>query len=418
MRQSHLFGKTLREPPKDEQSVNAQLLAQAGYVEKLMSGVYSYLPLGLRVLKRVEQIIRDEMNALGGQEVLLPALHPKEIWDATGRWTLYAEERVMYQFVDHSGRFLGLGPTHEEVVTPLAKRDVMSYRDLPFSLYQFQTKFRSELRAKSGILRGREFIMKDLYSFHANEEDLNAYYERAKQAYHSIFKRCGIGDQTLLTFASGGSFSKYSHEFQTLTPAGEDTIYICRTCGIAINDEIIADQSTCPSCGAGRDTLEVGKAIEVGNIFPIKTKYSEAVGLTYKDHTGADHPVVMGCYGIGLGRLMGSIVEVHHDEAGIRWPQSVAPFQLHLVALGDDEVVRTEGERLYRELVAANIDVLYDDRELSAGVKLHDADLIGIPVRVVVSKKTIEAGAHEWKMRGATETRSVTDVVAEFTKRT
>ncbi len=414
MRQSHLFGKTLRDAPKDEPSANARLLEQAGYVEKLMAGVYSYLPLGLRVLKNIEQIIREEMNALGGQELLMPALHPKEIWDATGRWTLYGEEHVMYQFVDSSGRFLGLGPTHEEVVTPLAKRDVMSYRDLPFSLYQFQTKFRSELRAKSGILRGREFLMKDLYSFHATEEDLNEFYEKSKEAYRKIFDRVGIGEQTILTFASGGSFSKYSHEFQTLTPAGEDTIYICRACKVAINDEIIKEQTTCPSCGAPKEKLEVAKAIEVGNIFPMKTRYSEAVGLTYKDQAGQDHPVMMGCYGIGLGRVMGTIVEVHHDDHGIVWPSSMAPFRLHLVRLGEDDVVRAEADRLYDGLTRANIAVLYDDRDVSAGVKLNDADLLGMPVRVVVSKKTIEAGAHEWKDRNKNESRPVKDIMAEL----
>lgn len=414
MRQSKLFGNTLREAPKDETSINARLLEQAGFVQKFMAGSYSYLPLGLRVIKKIEQIIREEINRLGGQELSMPMLQSREVWETTGRWEIYGPD--MYQFKDHSGRELGLGPTAEEVVTPLVKRDIMSYRDLPMAVYQFQTKFRMELRAKSGLLRGREFLMKDLYSFHADDADFQTFYDKSKVAYQNIFERAGIGDQTVLTFASGGNFSKYSHEFQTLTPAGEDTIYLCKKCRVAINDEIIAEQTTCPQCGAAKSELETVRAIEVGNIFPLKSRFSDAVGLTYKDTTGKAQSVVMGCYGIGLGRLMGAIIEVHHDERGMRWPVSVAPYAIHLVRLGEDEAVRKAADELYEQLLQANKEVLYDDRDASAGVKLNDADLIGLPLRIVVSSKSLAAGGYEWKERTTETSRIVTDVMVEISK--
>ncbi|PJE75677.1 hypothetical protein COV04_03700 [Candidatus Uhrbacteria bacterium CG10_big_fil_rev_8_21_14_0_10_48_11] len=396
MLQSTLFGKTLREPPRDDQSTNAQLLQQAGYVDKLMAGVYSYLPLGYRVLKNIEHIIREELTEIGGQELLLPALHPKENWMVTGRWD---GPDPLYKLEDESGHAYALGSTHEEIITPLVKRDVHSYRDLPLALYQFQTKFRAELRAKSGMLRGREFIMKDLYSFHRDEADLARYYDVVKEAYVKIFKRCGIGEETVLTFASGGSFAKYSHEFQTLTAAGEDTIYLCPTCRIAINDEIIAEQPNCPQCKADRGKLIEQKAIEVGNIFSLKTKYSAPFGLTFKDESGTEMPVLMGCYGIGLGRVMGTVVEVHHDDRGIAWPKAIAPYDVHVVRLGDSPSVVAAADTLYADLRKKNVSPLYDDRDLSAGIKLKDADLIGLPLRVVVSEKTMSAGKIEVKRR-------------------
>ncbi|OGL86891.1 hypothetical protein A3I40_04145 [Candidatus Uhrbacteria bacterium RIFCSPLOWO2_02_FULL_48_12] len=407
MKQSKLFGKTLRESPKDEQSVNARLLVQAGYAEKLMAGVYSFLPLGLRVLNKIEQIIREEINAIGGQELLLPALHPREPWEQTGRWETVDD---LYKLTDSSGRDFALGATHEEVITPLVKRDIFSYRDLPLALYQFQTKFRMELRAKSGLLRGREFLMKDLYSFHASEKDFQSYYEKAKEAYKKIFSRLGIGDKTVLTFASGGSFSKYSHEFQTLTTAGEDTIYLCENCRVAVNAEIVSEQKVCPECDRAKDELKIAKAIEVGNIFPLKTRFSDSFRLTYKDEAGQDQPVIMGCYGIGLGRVMGAIVEVHHDDEGICWPKSVAPYQVHLVRLGDEPEIVKQADTLYEKINKLGSEVLYDDREISSGVKLKDADLIGLPLRVIVSAKTVAAGKFEYKQRAADKTALSSDI--------
>lgn len=396
MRQSQFFIKTRKEAPADEVAKNAKLLIRAGFVDKLQAGVYTYLPLGLRVLKKIEQIIREEINKEGGQEILMPSLHPKELWQTTGRWDSMDD---LYKVTDASGRENALGATHEEVVVPLVKQFISSYRDLPFSVYQFQNKFRMELRAKSGILRGREFIMKDQYSFHTTEEDMKVYYEKMKKAYTRIFERMGIGARTYLTYASGGSFSKYSHEFQTLTEAGEDTIYICDDCHIAINEEIIEDQHhVCPICGS--EKLRTEKSVEVGNIFELKTKYSAPFNLTYKDETGADQTVVMGCYGIGLGRVLGTVVEVFGDDKGLVWPRAIAPFTVHLVEIPSaDANVRVEAEKLYSELTARGVEVLWDERDLRAGEKFAESDLLGIPFRVVVSEKTLAGKTLEVKER-------------------
>ena len=398
MKVSQFFTHTQKEAPKDEPSRNAALLIRAGFVDKLSAGVYSYLPLGFRVLKKIENIIREEINKLGAEELLLPALHPKENWEMTGRWGTIDD---LYKVTDAGGREFALGPTHEEIIVPLAKKHISSYKDLPKALYQIQDKFRMELRAKSGLLRGREFIMKDLYSFHTDDEkEFDAYYASVKKAYKEIFRRAGIGGKTFLTYASGGSFSKYSHEFQTLTPAGEDTIYLCEQCAVAVNEEIIAEQSTCPECGAAKETLRKERAIEVGNIFPLKTKFTEAFGVTYKDKDGTEKLVRMGCYGIGLGRLMGTIVEVHADDKGLVWPAEVAPFGIHILRIGDAPQVIKEADSLYNELSQRGKEVLYDDREdVSAGVKFADAELLGTPRVVVVSEKNMERGAYEVRER-------------------
>ena len=405
MRQSQLFTKTRKEAPKDEVAKNAQLLIRGGYIDKLAAGVYTYLPLGLRVLKKIEKIIRREMNAVGGEELLMPSFHPKELWEKTGRWNTMDD---LYKVTDSSGREVALGPTHEEVVTPLVGSFISSYRDLPVYVYQFQNKFRMELRAKSGILRGREFIMKDFYSFHRDEKDLAEYYEKMKGAYKRIFERAGIGEETYLTFASGGSFSKYSHEFQMVTDAGEDVIYICDRCKVAINKEVKGEQPDCPSCGSSE--LREAKAIEVGNIFELKTKYAEPFGLSYTDEEGKSQPIQMGCYGIGLGRLMGSVVEAFGDDRGIVWPAAVAPFRYHVVCLApDDAEVAQAADELYASLTKKGIDVLYDDRAgISAGEKFADSDLLGIPTRIVVSKKTLAAGKFEVKERKTGEVLMLT----------
>lgn len=405
MRQSQLFTKTQKEAPSDEVAKNAKLLIRAGFVDKLQAGVYTYLPLGLRVLKNIENIIREEMNSVGGQEILMPSLQPKENWQTTGRWDTMDD---LYKVMDISGRENALGPTHEEIVVPLVKQFVSSYRDLPFATYQFQNKFRMELRAKSGILRGREFIMKDMYSFHTNEADMIAYYEKMKGVYANVFERVGIGATTFLTFASGGSFSKYSHEFQTITSAGEDTIYICDKCRIAVNNEIIEDQKhACPECG--EKNLRTETSVEVGNIFELKTKFSAPFNLSYKDENGKDQPVVMGCYGIGLGRVLGTVVEVLGDEKGLVWPGAISPFAVHLVELGGsgDDAVRKESQKLYDELISKGIEVLWDDRDLRAGEKFAESDLIGIPIRVVVSSKTIASESFEIKNRATGEVSMV-----------
>ena len=396
MRQSALFTKTQREAPRDEMSRNAIWLARAGYVHKEMAGVYSYLPLGLRVIKKIEEVVREAMNKLGGQEILLPALHPKENWEKTGRWETMTD---LYKIKDDSDRDLALGPTHEEIITPLVAGQINSYQDLPFSVYQFQTKFRKELRAKSGILRGREFIMKDLYSFHRDETDLDKFYKLVGESYQQIFKTLGIGDRTIYTLADGGTFSPYSHEFQTLTPAGEDRVHVCAKCRLGINEEIIAQHKVCPECGSAERTAETG--IEVGNTFRLGQKFSKPFELNYKDEKGISQPVIMGCYGLGISRLMGAIVEVTADDKGLAWPHTVAPFRAHLISLGNekDATIATQANQIYDLLNQAGIETLWDDRHVGPGVKLADADLLGISFRLVVSAKTVEKGLIEIKKR-------------------
>ena len=398
MKQSHLFTKTRREAPKDEVAKNAQLLIRAGYINKEMAGVYSYLPLGLRVLNKIVNIIREEMNAIGGQEVSLTALQDKKNWEATNRWS---DEVVDNWFKTQlkNGTELGLGFTHEEPLTALMREHIRSFRDMPVSVYQFQTKFRNETRAKSGIMRGREFLMKDLYSFNLDEKTHADFYEKAKQAYLRVFDRVGLGGETYVTFASGGSFSKYSHEFQTLTEAGEDLIYVDEEKKIAINKEVLNDE-VLKDLGVARSNLVEKKAVEVGNIFSLGTKFSEPLGLVYTDENGKPKPVIMGSYGIGPGRLMGTIVEIHGDDKGLVWPESVAPFAVHLVALFDKESasgkngpVRKAAQELYEKLTKKGVEVLYDDRDATAGEKFGDSDLIGIPTRYIISEKTLAVEA-------------------------
>jgi prolyl-tRNA synthetase len=400
MKQSKLFTKTQKDISQDESSVNAQFLLRGGFVNRLTAGVYSYLPLGLRVLQKIENIIREEMNILGAQEILMPALHPRENWDRTGRWDVVD---VLFKLNGAGDKEYALGATHEEVVTPLLQKSINSYKDLPQAVYQIQTKFRNEARAKSGILRGREFRMKDLYSFHTNQEDLDKYYEIVHTAYNRIYDRCGIGPMTYYTYASGGAFSKFSHEFQTITPAGEDLIYLCRKCNVALNKEIIEEiGKKCPECSD--ENLSEEKAIEVGNIFKLGTKFSDAFDFSFQNENDVAERVVMGCYGIGPSRVMGTIVEVHHDDKGIIWPANIAPYSVHLVSLCREEKDIAAVEELYQMMTKNGVEVLYDDRDgVRAGEKFADSDLIGIPVRLVVSPKTLEKLSVEVKKRNETE---------------
>lgn len=398
---SNSLTKTLKNVSSTDTSKNAQLLVKAGYVQQLMAGVYSYLPLGLRVLNKIENIIRDEMNQLGADEILMPALQPREIWDKTGRWD---KIDVLYKLKGQGDRDLALGATHEEVVTPLMNQFIQSYRDLPKTVYQIQTKFRNEARAKSGLLRGREFRMKDMYSFHPNQEDLDAFYEKAISAYTNVYARCGIGDVTLLTVASGGAFSKYSHEFQTITDSGEDIVYRIPGTKEAINKEIIDDERALAELLADshtqREDLEEIKAIEVGNIFKLGSRFSDAFSQKFVDENGQSHSVTMGCYGIGPSRVMGAIAECLGDDKGLVWPEEIAPFKVHLVSLARTEAESAQADDLYAQLNAQNIEVLYDDRlNARAGEKFSDADLIGLPYRIVISKKTLEAESVELKRR-------------------
>jgi prolyl-tRNA synthetase len=401
MRQSQLFTKTRREAPKDEVSKNAELLIRAGFIHKEMAGVYSLLPLGKRVIDNICNVIRKEMDGIGGQEMHLTALQDRLVWEKTGRWSDEVVDNWFKTKLKNDSE-VGLGFTHEEPLTVLMKDYIRSFRDLPVYAYQIQTKFRNEVRAKSGIMRGREFLMKDLYSFSRDEKSHNDFYDKSKEAYKRIFDTVGIGDKTYITFASGGSFSKYSHEFQTVTDAGEDLIYVDEAKKIAVNKEVLNDE-VLKDLGLDRKELVEKKAVEVGNIFSLGTKFSDAFELVYLDEKGEKKPVIMGSYGIGPGRLMGTIAETLSDKVGLVWPASISPFRVHLVAIlgkvDEGDAVKKYADELYKSLLDKGITVLYDDRDERAGEKFADSDLIGIPTRIVVSAQTIALKIVEVKDR-------------------
>lgn len=400
MRLSKTFVKTLRDAPKDETARNGALLTRAGYVHKEMAGVYDFLPLGLIVIEKIKNIIREELNKLGAEEVSMSALQNPEPWEKTGRFS-DKEVDIWFKTTLASGGQLGLAPTHEEPMVNMLKSYVSSYKDLPFSVYQFQNKFRNELRAKSGILRGREFLMKDLYSFHTSEEDLNDFYAKVEETYKVIYERLGLGDCTYETFASGGIFSKYSHEFQTVLPVGEDDIYHNADYSVVLNKEVL-NAETLNDLGVKEEELESVTAAEVGNIFKLKFKYSEPLGLKFSDEENSQKNVYMGCYGIGVSRVMGVIVEKYADGKGIVWPESVAPFRYHLVGIGEN------GMKVAEEFYAKHQgEVLFDDRDVRPGEKFADAELIGMPYRVVISDKTLAEDSAELTNRKTGETRLV-----------
>jgi prolyl-tRNA synthetase len=398
MKFSELFTKTRREAPEDEEAVGARWLVRAGYIYKEMAGVYSFLPLGWRTLEKTVQLIKKEMEALGGIEVSLSAIQDGKVWAKTDRFDDQLVD-IWFKTKLKSGMEIGLAFTHEEPLTRIMKHHIHSFRDLPRYVYQFQTKFRNETRAKSGLIRTREFLMKDLYSFSKDEASHQIFYEKVKEAYSRIFAAAGVGDKTFLTFASGGTFSRYSHEFQTETLIGEDTIHVCDACRVAINQEIIDEQQVCPQCG--RAVLRQTKAVEVGNIFTLGVRFSEAFGLTFLDEKGKKQKVFMGSYGIGPARLIGVVAEVLSDKNGLVWPKTLSPFDAHLVlvAVGNEGKVKAKADALYHLLQKAGISVLYDDRDLRAGEKFIDADLIGLPKRLVVSNQTLKTGKIEVKDR-------------------
>ncbi len=403
MRVSHLFTKTLKNAPADEVAKNAQLLIRAGFVYKEMAGVYAYLPLGKKVLENIVQIIREEMDGVGGNEISLTALQSSDVWQKSGRW----DDKVMdvwFKTKLASGSELGLAPTHEEPLTKLMKNYIRSYKDLPVYPYQFQIKFRNELRSKSGLMRGREFWMKDLYSFSRTQEEHDEFYEKISLAYDRVFERLGLGDSTFKTFASGGSFAKFSHEFQTISEVGEDIIYIDRAKGIAINEEVFNDE-VLAELGVNRDDVEEVKAVEVGNIFTLGTRFSDPLELNFTDEDGSVKPVIMGSYGIGPSRLMGLIAEHFADDKGLVWPENVAPYKAYLVSIGDVDAQATE---LYETLNTAGITVLFDDRAERPGAKFADAELMGLPYRITISERLIGEGKLEFTRRNSGETELLT----------
>ncbi len=398
MKQSKLFTKTRKEAPSDETSKNAELLIRGGFIHKEMAGVYSYLPLGLRVLNKIENIIREEMDKIGGIEMKTSVFQNKEVWEKSNRWSDEVVDNWFKTKLKNGGE-IGLSFTNEEAYSNILKQYVSSYKDLPIYPYDFKNIFRNEERSKSGIMRGREFYWKALYSFSSDEKEHNVFYEKAKIAYKNVFERVGIGHLTYITFASGGTFSKFSHEFQTLTSVGEDTIYIDEDLSIAVNKEVYNDDIIA-ELKLKKENLVEKRAVEVGNIFSLGTKFSAPFDLKYKNENEEEKLVVMGCYGIGLGRLMGTVVEVLSDDRGIIWPESIAPFTVHLLSLSDDEEVFKEANKVYESLVKNNVEVLFDDRlGMSAGEKFADSDLLGIPFRAVVSARSMKEGGIEIKKR-------------------
>lgn len=393
MRRSRLFVKTLKDAPADEVAKNAQLLIRAGFVYKVMAGVYAYTPLGIRVVEKIKQIVREEMNAVDGAELIMTALQRPDTWAETGRWD---DEAVDVWFKTHlkDGQEVGLAWSHEEAIVEMMKQHISSYKDLPQSVYQFQTKFRNELRSKSGILRGREFVMKDMYSIHTTQEDMDAYYDKVIEAYNKIFARLGIGEKTFVTFASGGAFTKFSHEFQTICDAGEDTLYVSEDGSVAVNEEVLDDATK--EIGIDKASLKPVVSAEVGNIFKFGTEKSEKMGFVFTDSDGTSKPLYLASYGVGITRVMGVIAEMMSDEQGLVWHANVAPYHVYLVSIGD---VSEQAEKLYNDLSANGIEVLYDDRDMRPGEKFADADLMGIPLRIVISERSIGDGMVELKAR-------------------
>lgn len=399
MRLTQNFTRTLRDAPADEKAKNAQLLIRAGYVYKVMAGVYAYTPFGLRVLENIKQIVREEMNNINSQELIMSSLQRKETWDGTGRWDDEVVD-VWFKSELKDGTEVGFGWSHEEAILEMMKQYLKSYKDLPISVYQFQTKMRNELRAKSGIMRGREFVMKDMYSLHASEADCDAYYDKAIEAYKRVYDRLGIGDSTFVTFASGGAFTKFSHEFQTICEAGEDTLYVNADQTVAVNEEVLDEAAA--ELGIDKATLVPVVSAEVGNIFKFGTEKSEQMGINFTGEDGKQHPVYLASYGVGVTRVMGVIVEKFADEKGIVWPLNVAPYTVYIVRIGGEAAI-AEADKLYDELKSRGVTVVYDDRDERPGTKFADAELMGIPYRVTVSDRLIEQEAYEFAERASGE---------------
>lgn len=404
MRLSQLFTRTSKSVPSGETAKNAQLLIQAGFVYKVMAGVYAYTPLGLKVLENIKRIVREEMNAVHGQEIIMSSLQRKETWEGTGRWSDEVVD-VWFKSKLKDETEVGFGWSHEEAILEMMQQYVKSYKDLPTSVYQFQTKLRNELRAKSGIMRGREFVMKDMYSLHASQEDMDLYYNKVIEAYKRCYDRFGLGESTFVTFAGGGAFTKFSHEFQTICDAGEDILYVNNDRSVAVNEEVLDDATN--ELGIDKSQLSPVKSAEVGNIFKFGTEKSEQMGIYFTDSDGTQKPIYLASYGIGITRVMGVIVEKLADDKGIVWPESVAPAKVYLVRIGGDEAIKHANE-LYDELTAKGIEVLYDDRDERPGTKFADSELMGIPYRVTVSDRLLETERYEFTKRSNSETVELT----------
>jgi prolyl-tRNA synthetase len=414
MKRSQLFIKTRKDAPSDEVSKNAQLLIRAGFVYKVMAGVYAYTPLGIRVLENIKQIVREEMNAIAGCELIMSALQKPETWEETGRWSDEAVD-VWFKTSLKDGTEVGLAWSHEEAIVEMMKQHITSYKDLPQSVYQFQTKFRNELRSKSGVMRGREFVMKDMYSLHTTQEDMDNYYDKVIESYKRIFNRLGIGDKTFVTFASGGAFTKFSHEFQTICPAGEDTLYVNEEQTVAVNEEVLDDATK--ELGIDKATLKPVISAEVGNIFKFGTEKSEKMDFMYTDKDGSKKPLYLASYGIGITRVMGVIAEMMSDSKGLVWHSNIAPFHVYLASIGD---VAKQAEELCDQLEKAGVTVIYDDRDVRPGEKFADAELMGIPYRLVISERSLGDNSVELSDRsnGETEIIPLSDIANILVKNT
>lgn len=405
MRLSQNFTKTRKQAPADEQAKNAQLLIRAGFVHKEMAGVYAFLPLGKRVLDKIAQIVREEMNAVGGQEVQMTTLQPRELFERTDRWD-DAKVDNWFKTKLANGTELGMGLTHEEPIVSSVGEYINSYKDLPVLVYQIQSKFRNELRAKSGLLRGREFVMKDMYSFARTQEEHDAIYEKVAAAYAKVYERLGVGSETYRTYADGGIFTeKFSDEFQTISPIGEDTIYVHEGKHVAVNKEVYTDENL-TKLGLEKSELVEKRGVEVGNIFPLESKYTDALNVYYTDESGKDQSIIMGCYGIGVSRLVGLLAEHFSDDKGLVWPVNIAPATVYLVQIGQQS--KAQADDLYETLMARGIEVIYDDRDERPGAKFADAELMGIPYRVTVSDRLLEEQKFEFTSRKTGETELLT----------
>lgn len=405
MKQSELFYKTLKKTPKAAEVASHKLLLRADFISQLASGIYTFLPLGYRVHQKIENIVRQEMNSIGGQEIFMPSLQPKELWQKTGRWVNM--DPPLFKVRDRHKKEFALGSTHEEVITDLVKDKIQSYKDLPLAFYQIQNKFRNEMRFTGGLLRAREFVMKDLYSFHTDAKDLEKFFNKVLKVYDRIYNRCGL--KAVKSEASGGVFTKEkTYEFQILSEIGEDRIIYCEKCNWAMNLENVNKSKIlkkCPECNA---KVVKKNSIEVGHTFRLGTKYSKDLNLYFKDKKGENRLVTMGCYGIGIGRLMATVVEINHDDKGIVWPKEVSPFQVHLIQIGDNKKLKQAAQKVYRDLQKRGVEVLYDDRiDKTPGEKFAEVDLIGIPIRLVVSEKTLKNSSVEIKKRGKTKVELV-----------
>ncbi|MBI2068223.1 MAG: proline--tRNA ligase [Deltaproteobacteria bacterium] len=394
MRLSQAFIPTLREVPAEAEVISHKLMLRAGMIRKVAAGIYNYLPLGLHVLQKVSQIIREEMNAAGAEEVSMPMVQPKELWEESTRWGEYGKE--LLRLKDRHEREFCLGPTHEEIITDIVRKEIRSYKQLPVNLYQIQTKFRDEVRPRFGLMRGREFLMKDAYSFDRNEVEAKKSYERMNGAYKKIFKRCGLNFRPV-TADSGLIGGNLSQEFHVLARSGEDEIFACETCDYGASQEKVSSDKCCPSC---KKELTSYRGIEVGHIFYLGNKYSKAMKATFLDEAGKEQFFEMGCYGIGVGRTAAAAIEQNHDDKGIIWPLPIAPYSVEIISLGKgNPAVQEVAEQFYRELTDQAVQVLYDDRDESPGVKFNDADLIGIPWRLQVGQKGLVKGEVEIKSR-------------------